>query len=773
MSDGALSATDSFVLTVSAVNDVPTISSIGDLSISQDSSTGSIGFTVGDTETSASSLSLTASSSNSTLVPGTSIVFGGSGANRTVSVTPASGRSGSASITVTVSDGNATATESFVITVTSTDVAPTISTQPVATSVVAGGTASFSVVASGVPAPTYQWRRDGTPIAGATGATYSISNVAASHAGTYSVVVSNAAGSVTSAGAGLSVTEAVSIVSQPASQSIAKNTTATLSVTASGTGLSYQWYLGQSGDVSTPISGANSAAYTTPRLSTTKSYWVRVSASGQSANSTTATISIIDTARVGSGSIKRGNKAIEAAPILAAGATSDGTFTVMITQDGTLQMLAIDAASGILIDAGGVVLDDAGSFSFTADGVGTVSGQVSGDVVNGSVVGTDVTFSGTISPVDGSTKDLVGWYNGVVVNSSDGEVIVVAGPDGTAFVLTYVAGSVSGGLVIMDTTGTISVALPDGRTISLAINASSGRMSGTTVAAGRTDKVSGNRSGDALEKRLVNTSVRAQVRQGDALMVAGFVVGGSGTKRVLVRAVGPTLGNYGVSGVLADPVINLFRQGNTTAIAQNDNWSSAANAAEVATVATAVGAFRLPAGSKDAALLVDLPAGNYTAQVSGANGETGMALVEVYDVDSGGAIPTNLANISMRGIAGNDADLVIAGFVVTGNAPKQVLIRAVGPELTRFGVGGVAADPMLTIFSRVDGKEVQIATNNDWGVDAAAVSVAGDHVGAFKLASGSKSSAMVIWLEPGVYTAQASSNIGSSGVAIVEVYEVQ
>jgi len=773
VSDGSLTASDSFVLTVSAVNDKPTISAIANRSISQDTSTGSISFTVGDVETSASSLSLTASSSNSTLVPGTSIIFGGSGASRTVAVTPTSGQSGSATITVTVSDGSATETSNFTLTVVSTAVAPTISGQPTSSSVVAGGSASFSVTATGTPTPTYQWRLNGTAIAGATSSSYSIASVQASHAGTYAVVVSNSAGSVTSAGATLTVTGSISIVAQPESQTIAKNTTATLSVTAVGAGLSYQWYSGQSGDVSTPISGATSAAYTTPKLSSAKSYWVRVSASGQSMNSITATISIVDKARVGSGPIKRGNGAIEAAPILAAGVASDGTFTVMITQDGTLQMLAIDAASGIVIDAGGVVLDDAGGFSFAADGLGTVSGQVAGNVISGSVPGTDITFSGTISPVDGSTKDLVGWYNGVILNSSDGEVVVVAGPDGTAFVLTYYAGSATGGLVIMDTTGTISVTLPDGRTISLAINPSSGRLTGTTVAAGRTDKVSGNRSGDALEKRLVNTSVRAQVRQGDALMVAGFVVGGSGSKRVLVRAVGPTLGNYGVSGVLADPVINLFRQGNTTAIAQNDNWSSASNAAEVATVAATVGAFRLPAGSKDAALLVDLPAGSYTAQVSGANGETGMALVEVYDVDSGGSIPTNLANISMRGIAGNDADLVIAGFVVTGNAPKQVLIRAVGPELTRFGIGGVAVDPMLTIFSRVDGTEVQIATNNDWGVDAAAVSAAGDHVGAFKLASGSRSSAMVIWLEPGVYTAQASSNTGSSGVAIVEVYEVQ
>ncbi|MBE2215019.1 MAG: immunoglobulin domain-containing protein, partial [Opitutaceae bacterium] len=766
-------ASDSFVLTVSAVNDTPTISNIADRTIGQDTGTGSIAFTIGDVETSTSSLSLTASSSNTSLVSNASIAFGGSGANRTVAITPAAGQSGTTTITVTVSDGTASASDTFVLTVSSTDVAPTITSQPASVTVVAGASASFSVAATGSPAPAYQWRLNGAAIAGATGSSYAVSGAQVSHAGTYTVVVSNAAGSVTSAGATLTVNDAIAIIAQPESQTIAKGTKATLSVTATGSGLGYQWFAGEAGDVTAPITGATSAAYTTPKLSTTKGYWVRVSGAGQSVDSVTALVSVVDAPRTGSGSVKRGNRATEAAPVLSASTAADGTFAVMIGQDGTLQMLAIDAASGVLIDAGGVPVDDAGNFSFPAAGLGTVTGQVAGSLVSGSVVGTDITFSGTIAAVDGSTQNLAGWYNGVVVNSSNDEVIVVVGADGTAFVLAYTAGSAAGGLFLVDTSGAVNVTLPDGRALNLSISGASGRMSGTTVAAGRTDKVSGNRAGDALEKRLVNTSVRAQVRSGDGLMVAGFVVSGTGNKRVLIRAVGPTLANFGLSGVLANPVVALFRQGETTALARNDDWSSAANAADVAATASAVGAFRLASGSKDAALLVDLPAGNYTAQVSGASGETGMALVEVYDVDSGGALPTNLANISMRGIAGNGDDLVIAGFVVTGNAPKQVLIRAVGPELSRFGLAGVAADPYLTIFSRMDGKEVQIATNNDWGVDAAAVSVAGDQVGAFKLASGSKSSAMVIWLEPGVYTAQASSNIGSSGVAIVEVYEVQ
>lgn len=776
VSDGSLTASDSFTVTVSAVNDKPTISAVSDRSIAQDTSTGSIAFTIGDVETSATSLSLTASSSNATLVPTTSIVFGGSGTSRTVSVTPIAGESGTATITLSVSDGSTSTSEAFVLTVTATSVAPTISDQPDSVTVVAGGSATFAVAASGKPAPTYQWLLNGSPISGATNASYTVADAQASSAGTYSVVVTNSAGSVTSDGAVLTVSDPISIVAQPESQTIAKNTKATLSVTASGNGLSYQWYQGASGDLSMPVSGATSAAFTTPKLALSQSYWVKVSNADQAIHSHAAVVDVLDAVRTGAGSLRKGSKALEADVVLTAGVAADGTFGVMIDQDGTLQMLAIDAASGVVIDAGGVALNDAGEFSFVAQGVGTVSGLVAGNLISGSVLGTDITFSGTIDRVDGVTQGLAGWYNGVVVNSSNDEIIVIAGPDGRAFVLTYTQGKASGGLALMDSSGVLSVILPDGCVLDLALDGTAGRVAGSITMAGKSGKVSGARAGEAVSKRLVNTSVRAQVRQGDALMVAGFVVGGSGNKRVLVRAIGPALAPFGLTGLLADPVVTLYRQGSATPVAQNDNWSSASNAADVATVSSSVGAFSLTAGSKDAALLIELPAGAYTAQVTGVGGGTGLALVEVYDADAlpgTDALASKLANISMRGVAGTGDDLVIAGFVVTGNAPKQVLIRSVGLELAQFGVSGAATDPLLTVFSRVDGKEVQIATNNDWGVDAAAVSAAGDAVGAFKLAAGSTSSAMVIWLEPGVYTAQASSNNGTSGVAIVEVYEVQ
>jgi hypothetical protein len=135
-------------------------------------------------------------------------------------------------------------------------------------------------------------------------------------------------------------------------------------------------------------------------------------------------------------------------------------------------------------------------------------------------------------------------------------------------------------------------------------------------------------TGSAAAGSIVNASTRAFVGTGDSVLIPGFVVGGSGSLRVLVRAVGPGLAGFGLSGLLADPVLTVFRDG--APVATNDNWSTAANAAEIAAAATNVGAFPLATGSRDAAVLVTLTPGAYTAVVSGTGGTTGTALVEIY-----------------------------------------------------------------------------------------------------------------------------------------------
>lgn len=136
---------------------------------------------------------------------------------------------------------------------------------------------------------------------------------------------------------------------------------------------------------------------------------------------------------------------------------------------------------------------------------------------------------------------------------------------------------------------------------------------------------------DANGARLTNVSARSQVGTGDEVLVAGFVIGGSGTKTLLIRGIGPTLADFGVTGVLADPSLTLFRSenGSSTELQSNDDWDDTI----VTPVAERVGAFAIPAGSKDAALLIDLPPGAYTVQLSGVGGSNGVGLIEVYDAD--------------------------------------------------------------------------------------------------------------------------------------------
>ncbi len=270
--------------------------------------------------------------------------------------------------------------------------------------------------------------------------------------------------------------------------------------------------------------------------------------------------------------------------------------------------------------------------------------------------------------------------------------------------------------------------------------------------------------------RLINLAARAQVGTGANLLIPGFVIGPGPDKTVLVRAVGPALAAapFNVPGTLADPVLTLLGPNSSTRVAAiNDNWAAAD-----ATVFTAVGAFALPAGSRDAAIVARLAPGAYTAQVAGAGGGTGVALVEVYDADPASPGAARLINTAVRAQVGTGAGILIPGLVVGAGAPKQVLIRAVGPTLgaAPFNVPGVLAQPVVTLFSGAQA----VATNSAWNAaaNAAAIRDTARAVGAFALTEGSRDSALLVTLPPGAYTIQVAGAGGTTGVALVEVYEV-
>ncbi len=262
---------------------------------------------------------------------------------------------------------------------------------------------------------------------------------------------------------------------------------------------------------------------------------------------------------------------------------------------------------------------------------------------------------------------------------------------------------------------------------------------------------------------LGNLSVRARAGSGAETLIVGVTVGGAttGTKSVLIRGIGPTLTTFGVGGVLADPVLGVF-QGNTQVIG-NDDWGTEAG---IAATSAAVGAFALPAGSRDSAISgTGIAAGGYTIQLTGKAGATGNALIELYDTaaaDSVTATTARFTNLSARTFGGTGNDTLIVGFNIAGTGTRRLVIRAVGPGLTGFGVTGTMSDPKLELYNG----SAKVGENDNWEAASLAAQQA---VGAFALTAGSRDAVLVSTLAPGSYTVQVTG--GTTGVALVEVYE--
>lgn len=254
--------------------------------------------------------------------------------------------------------------------------------------------------------------------------------------------------------------------------------------------------------------------------------------------------------------------------------------------------------------------------------------------------------------------------------------------------------------------------------------------------------------------RLSNISTRLPVLTGSNVMIGGFIAGGTGagSKNVIVRARGPSLSSQGVTGVLANPLLQVFS--GSTSLASNDDWQVGPGAAAVQSSGLA------PGNPQEAAVPMTLTPGAYTALVSGVSGTTGVGIVEVFELDNP-AIP--LTNISTRGLVQTGNNVMIAGFVIAGNSPLTVVVRARGPSLAQSGLTGVLGNPVLQLFSG----STSVAINDDWqlAANSSAIQLSGF------APSNPLESAILITLNPGAYTAVVSGAGGTStGLAIVEVF---
>jgi hypothetical protein len=254
---------------------------------------------------------------------------------------------------------------------------------------------------------------------------------------------------------------------------------------------------------------------------------------------------------------------------------------------------------------------------------------------------------------------------------------------------------------------------------------------------------------------LGNISTRAFVQTGDDVMIGGLIITGSGPKRVIVRAIGPSLVNYGITNPLQNPTMELHDHSGAI-IASNDNWMDASNKQAIIDSGLA------PTNNLESAILTSLNPGAYTAVVRGVNNGTGVALVEAYDLDL--AAGSNLGNISTRAFVQTGDNVMIGGLIVTGSDPVKVIVRAIGPTLANYGITNPLQDPTLELHN---GNGALIAFNDNWkDSQQAEIQVTG------LPPANDLESAIVRTLAPGNYTAIVRGKNNTIGVALVEVYRL-
>jgi hypothetical protein len=261
----------------------------------------------------------------------------------------------------------------------------------------------------------------------------------------------------------------------------------------------------------------------------------------------------------------------------------------------------------------------------------------------------------------------------------------------------------------------------------------------------------------AVGPQALNLSTRGMVGSGANALIGGFIVTGTESKTVVLRALGPSLTNAGLSGALADPVITLY-DASGTPIATNDNWGTGPQASQIAAEGLA------PSAPAESALRATLAPAAYTAVVTGKNATTGLGLVEIYDLSPTSS--SKLANISTRGTVGTGDTVLISGFILGDVQSSTVVLRVLGPTLASFGIANPLSDPILTVYNSYG---TILASNNNWQDDPSATDIEQNGLAPANPAE----SAIVLHLPAGAYTTLAFGANGATGVGLVEVFNLQ
>ena len=634
---------------------------------------------------------------------------------------------------------------------------PAITAQPAAATVIPNGSLTLTTGVAANPPATYQWFRSGQPLPGETAQTLTLSNVTTG--GTYTCSATNSQGTVTSAPATVRLAAPIEFGAAPPNQAVTAGSSVTLSVPVqSAANLVYQW---RKNGVVVPSATSATLAFAAVKSADAGTYVL--TASHSEGSQVSAPISLSITASPFAG--------------VYVGTFSSGEpFALSVGANAVGALLGTLANANQAVIARGFIVQPNGSFTATGETAthqlaafypGTIAGVIRDGAVTGDLAAAKVTFNGTLKPATGMASAVLGYYQGVAVATTLGEMHAIASADGALQLVALDPTGARSAQGQVGANGAFSVVQPS-FTYSGNLGLNGAPFTGTfQLPGGVSGALAAPGAPDGTE-RLANVSTRSLAGSGARTLIAGFAVNGTTPKDVLVRATGPALSLFGVPGTLPNPRLRIFKD--ATVLFDNDDWSIGGSVPQISATAARLGAFPLGIGSLDAALLVRLDPGSYTAQVSSDAVAAGVALVEVYDASVDSTSPQKLINVSTRADVGTGGDILIVGVVVAGQAPKKLLIRGIGPALAVFGVTGALAAPRLQLYR---GSQL-LRENSGWsaGTDAALITAAAAQVGAFTLADGSKDCALLLYLAPGSYTAQISGVANTTGVALVEVYEV-
>jgi hypothetical protein len=251
---------------------------------------------------------------------------------------------------------------------------------------------------------------------------------------------------------------------------------------------------------------------------------------------------------------------------------------------------------------------------------------------------------------------------------------------------------------------------------------------------------------------LLNVATRTFVQNGEDVMIGGFIISGNTSKKVIIRGLGPSLAHSGIAGAMTDPTLKLYNSRGIL-IGSNDDWTTHRN--EILDTGVP------PSDNRESAIVATLQPGNYTCVLQSKTGVPGVALFELYDLDAGGS---HLLNISTRGRVGLGENVVIGGFIIGGDQPTKVLIRAIGPSLASSGISNALQDPRLELHGPTGSL---IFANDNWR-SSQQQQIAATHIPP----TDNREAAIIANLIPGHYTAIVRGTGNTTGVALVEIYKL-